>query len=68
MMSDWVAVGVGHEGATAEESGLTDVACAACGKMLTGPIADQFVYYINGDLKYISLFHVACKEKCYGDR
>ena len=50
------------EGATAEGSGLTDVACAVCGELLTGPIKDRFIYEMNGDLDCIELFHAGCAE------
>ena len=43
---------------------IKNVNCSKCGAKFgsnwQGNIADKFVYYKNGDLKYIDLFHKKC--------
>jgi len=46
---------------------IKNVNCSKCGAKFgsnwQGNIADKFVYYKNGDLKYIDLFHKKCSKK-----
>ncbi len=45
---------------------IENVHCSKCRKKLGSDknnIADKFVYYKNGDLKYIDLFHKKCFKK-----
>ena len=42
---------------------IKNLNCSKCGAKLgsnKNNIADKFVYYKNGDLKYIDLFHKKC--------
>jgi|TARA_Y100000031_G_C7910994_1_gene243812 hypothetical protein len=45
---------------------IKNLNCSKCGTKLGSDknnIADKFVYYKNGDLKYIDLFHKKCFKK-----
>ena len=45
---------------------IKNLNCSKCGAKLGSDknnIADKFVYYKNGDLKYINLFHKKCSKK-----
>jgi hypothetical protein len=44
---------------------IENVHCSKCRKKLGSDknnIADKFIYFKNGDLKYIELFHKKCAE------